>query len=95
MFSKVSFLRGEWEKRLAWEKAHPCLLYSPDVGRIDCDGRIILWSDYGKLTSYGWELDHITPKSLWANDHPDNLRARHWHGNRSAGGLLGGLLRES
>lgn len=63
----------------------------PDV-RVDCDGRFIKWSEYGKLSEFGWEIDHIHATILGGPDTPDNTRARHWRGNRSAGGILGGLL---
>lgn len=60
---------------------------------IDCDGRTIRLRDYGnRLSEFGWEVDHITPKALGGTDAPNNLRARHWRGNSSAGGILGGLM---
>jgi hypothetical protein len=80
----------ENKKRIAWSRAleipgHP--LY-----RIDCDGKMICWNDYGSLSEYGWEIDHAHPLGLGGLDVHGNLRARHWRGNRSAGGILGGLL---
>lgn len=59
----------------------------------DCDGYLIRQADYGKLTVYGWEIDHAYPNCLGGLDHLTNIRARHWHGNRSAGGGLGSLFR--
>ncbi len=58
----------------------------------DCDGRFILFEEYGLLTTYGWEVDHIIPVRLGGLTFPANVRARHWQGNRSAGGLLGNAL---
>ena len=80
----------ENKKRIAWSRAfeipgHP--LY-----RMDCDQRMICWGDYGKLTEYGWEIDHIHPSGIGGLDNLANIRARHWRGNRSAGGILGALL---
>jgi hypothetical protein len=59
---------------------------------LDCDGRWIRLDEYGKLSDYGWEIDHAHPVGLGGSDHTFNLRARHWRGNRSAGGVLGGLM---
>jgi len=80
----------ENKKRIAWLRA----LEIPDypLYRIDCDFRTICWNDYGSLTEYGWEIDHIQPTALGGSDVHANLRARHWHGNRKAGGILGRLL---
>lgn len=80
----------EYKKRIAWSKTLP----APGINdlRIDCDNRPIRWSEYGMLTEYGWEIDHIHPSGLGGPDIPENLRARHWRGNRRSGGLLGALL---
>lgn len=77
-------------KITAWNSAHP-LEDSSD--RIDCDGRVIRWADYGKTTAYGWEIDHATPATVDGPDVYGDLRARHWLGSRIPGGLLGGLFR--
>jgi hypothetical protein len=79
----------ERRKAIAWNNAR-AIQHSSD--RIDCDGRTICWSEYGKMTAYGWEIDHATPTVLGGLDVSGNLRARHWQGNRSAGGILGGLF---
>ncbi len=63
----------------------------PEWG-IDCDGRIIRRSEYGRISDNGWQVDHVHPTALGGGDHWANLRPRHWRGNCSAGGLLGGLL---
>jgi hypothetical protein len=80
----------ELSKMTAWSSAEP-LEDSPD--RIDCDGRVIRWADYGKTTAYGWEIGHATPIAVGGLDVGGNLRARHWLGSRIPGGLLGGLFR--
>lgn len=60
----------------------------------DCDGRPIKRSDYGKDSSqYGWEMDHIVPQASGGSDNSNNLRPRHCSGNRSAGAILGNVLR--
>jgi hypothetical protein len=79
----------ESRKRTAWANATPI----PNTDdRMDCDGRIIKWAEYGQLTTYGWEIDHINPSCLGGPDVLSNLRARHHLGNRSAGGILGALI---
>lgn len=80
----------EHRKRIAWENA-TAVAGSP-LCRIDCDGRTICWTEYGKYTDFGWHIDHKLPKSLGGSDLAHNLRARHWRGNCLAGALLGGGL---
>lgn len=79
-------------KLVAWGRAM-IVAGRTDV-RIDCDGRFMSWIEYGKLTTYGWEIDHIIPVAAGGSDHVSNLRARHWLGNRSAGGHIGNALRQ-
>jgi hypothetical protein len=78
----------ERRKSIAWSKAIPM---ENSFDRIDCDGRIICWAEYGKKTARGWEIDHATPTALGGADVYGNLRARHWEGNSRAGGILSGL----
>ena len=80
----------ERRKKVAWGNAHPT---SNSSYSVDCDGRTICWAEYGKTTTCGWEIDHATPTAFGGVDAYANLRARHWQGNRSAGGLLGGLFK--
>lgn len=80
----------EQKKTAAWSKL-------PSTGvlsewRYDCDGRLVCWSEYGKYTEHGWQIDHITPSAIGGSDGLANLRARHWRGNSVAGTMLGGLL---
>ena len=78
----------ERRKAIAWNNTRPI---ADSSDRIDCDERIIRWVEYGKMTTRGWEIDHATATVLGGPDVYGNLRARHWQGNRSAGGLLSGL----
>jgi hypothetical protein len=82
----------ERRKRIAWSNA---TTIPSCEDRVDCDGRVIRWSEYGKTTECGWEIDHITPTAFGGLDVGSNLRARHWFGNRRAGGLLSGLPKAS
>ena len=80
----------ELKKRIAWQAA---LETSHPSYRVDCDGRLICWSEYGKCTEHGWEIDHIVPTVLGGLNFAENYRARHWRGNSLAGGILGALLK--
>jgi len=77
-------------KIAAWNNA---TLIPNSRDRMDCDGRVMCWSEYGLKSSFGWEIDHAIPTRLGGPDIVSNLRARHWQGNRSAGGILGNALR--
>ena len=61
----------------------------------DCDGRLIKMHEYGQLSEFGWEVDHSVPLGVGGADSSQNIRARHWRGNRSAGGILGALLNKT
>jgi 5-methylcytosine-specific restriction endonuclease McrA len=50
----------------------------------DSCGALVRWQDYGNRESiYGWELDHIKPKSEGGEDIVSNLRVLHWKNNAS------------
>lgn len=83
----------EERKAAAWARARPIPGSDPALVRRDCDGRIIVWSEYGLRSDFGWQIDHIVPLSLGGPDSLGNLRARHWRGNMAAGTILGNALR--
>lgn len=88
--SQLPCLTEEERKFAAWSNAIPTS--DPNV-RIDCDGRAIAWGEYGKNSKNGWHIDHANPLALGGLETSSNLRARHWYGNCSAGGLLSSLLK--
>jgi hypothetical protein len=75
-----------------WVKGdiHPHM--GPAEWRIDCDGRLIRFDEYGLNSSFGWHKDHIVPDVFGGSDDAVNLRPRHWLGNTRAGGLLSQML---
>ena len=67
-------------KRAAWGRTSPV---SGQLNawefRKDCLGKVVRYSDFGNRHSpFGWELDHIVPRSVGAATDPDNLQALHW-----------------
>lgn len=52
---------------------------------VDHEGWLVRWPEYGLLSNYGWEIDHIIRKADGGSDDLSNLRVRHWWPNRSAG----------
>lgn len=63
-----------------WKKAFG----SEETGKDCCDAPIEK-SAYGKTGRYGWEIDHIKPRSKGGTDHPDNLQPLHRKNNRAKG----------
>lgn len=53
--------------------------------RRDVCGSVIAKHEYGKLTRYGWVIDHIIPVSMNGTDDIDNLQALHWENNLCKG----------
>lgn len=78
----------------AWGKAQIVDGYDPLRFRKDACGAWIIYDKYGITDSpYGWEVDHIVPRSLLEqmrvpedsiND-AQNLRALQWQNNRNKG----------
>ena len=63
-----------------WQKATAIPGY-PGFARDAC-GAIIQYSEYGKLTRYGWEIDHIRPVAQQGSDLMVNLQPLHHENNR-------------
>lgn len=72
--------------KIAWEGAQVVAGYNSDKYRKDACGAWIAWDKYGNQDNlYGWQVDHIYPKSKGGNEHPLNLRALHCKNNLSKG----------
>jgi hypothetical protein len=85
----------EQKKIAAWTACRPLDGFSPAVYRVDDYGNLLVWSDHGKQSEYGWEIDHRTPSAAGGSDSLDNLRALYWRVNRQLGGLLGSFLNQN
>lgn len=60
--------------------------YSANQWRTDICGSWICRSDYGRRDSeYGWEIDHIRPKSKDGSNLMRNLQPLHWRNNLRKG----------
>ena len=84
----------EEQKEIAWNKAQIIGGYDASRFRKDACGAWIVWEKYGVTDSpFGWEVDHIVPRSLLEKNgvpeeminNPLNLRAMHWQNNRYKG----------
>ncbi len=66
-----------------WKKTRIAKGLNPEIFRIDACGALIMRDKYNMDNPFGWEVDHIFPKSLGGNDNIDNLRALHYKNNKS------------
>ena len=67
--------------KIAWEKAKTIRGKYPETWRRDSKGKKIRKGSYGTKGKFGWELDHIKPKSKGGPDKPKNIQALHWKEN--------------
>lgn len=68
----------------AWNRASAVDGYDKSRFRKDACGAWIQRSEYGNHNSqYGWDIDHVCPKSLGGGDEFINLRPMQWQNNLS------------
>ena len=65
----------------AWNEARPIRTRSREVWRKDSEGNYIRKGSYGTHGKYGWDVDHIKPKTKGGSDNLGNLQALHWKAN--------------
>lgn len=59
---------SEEERMLAaWENARPT---TDDYERIDCDGSLMVWDQYGKNSNYGWVIEYVEPLGEGGRENP-------------------------
>lgn len=69
-----------------WVKGRVIPNYSSETWRRDTCGIAMKRSEHGNTNSeYGWEIDHINPKSNGGSDAIANLQPLHWENNRHKG----------
>lgn len=70
-------------KKKVWEKGKVVNQDSKDTWRKDDAGAWINFDLYGKQVEYGWQVDHIYPKSKGGGLDLVNLQPLHWENNNS------------
>ena len=64
-----------------WKKANQIDGYDDTKWRKDFAGAWIQRNQLGIRSEYGWEIDHIKPKSMGGSDDESNLIPMHWRNN--------------
>ncbi len=88
--SLFSLPSTEIKKIAAWARALEINGHDRNVFRQDRFGMWIKYSEYGKCSQYGWEIDHIVPQSWGGLPSLENEVATHWKMNRSKGDSFAG-----
>lgn len=73
------------ELREIWNRGLEISGKDKNLYRKDSCGNIICWSQYGKETPMGWEVDHRYPKALGGTDGLRNLQPLQSSENASKG----------
>lgn len=77
---------SEGLKFKVWNKGRPIPNLDPGIWRWDMCGKLMRYSEHGDVgSSFGWEIDHIFPRSKGGTDEVDNLQPLNWQTNRRKG----------
>lgn len=71
------------QKDVAWDNASKARGKNPDTWRRDPYRNLIRKGSYGTNGEFGWEVDHINPKSKGGSDSSKNIQALNAKKNRS------------
>jgi len=75
----------EQQKETAWNNASKVRDKNPEAWRKDPYGNLIRRGSYGTNGEFGWEVDHIKPKSKGGSGSTKNIQALNTNKNRSLG----------
>ena len=68
-----------------WNKATVIEGFDSSRWRQDFAGAWIQKDQYGIQSTYGWEIDHLVPRSHGGSDEIGNLVPLHWKNNETKG----------
>lgn len=68
-----------------WRKGRHAAGCDPNDVRLDSCNALMRRSEYGMVTTLGWEVDHVQPVAKGGTDDLVNLQPLQWQNNRGKG----------